>query len=781
MMTSAKTALLASALAVFAVVGLTACDRAPKPETETTGVTPPPDPLCPQKTPQALCIIGLGVGVPTPVRFEAQPAHMQRLPDGSLLISDELVLVTPKVRWTFTEAKVTFRPAPDGGFDRIEGEARVPFDEVPILEKATTGGGAMAALGYDQGKNLSELGAPLQSDTHYLFFAFKENFSVSFGFNDLGIPVRGGDAASKPFSFSPVPEAKLVMVLDASDPFFYVSAKGLSPKKKKKKDDDPDQKKEADKDKKKKPSLNIGGFGYSYHGRIPEAVSTPDFSKDMTGNLVLEGSIPFPPAPVIQYTGFYLTRQDAKLQALSGDISLGFPLKLLTSFSVSLGDATAIAEVNGEHAEVLLAGRFQPDTSWVPAIIPLFPEEDVQLAARLDTHNQANNFVHGKGSYAIAGSAFAPKGLQFGKVLSEQGEFRITLEQIEMKGGIGSDLSPFKFGANTHFDAVVAADKQNNRLGIDGNILIGALDTKGHLAVTPKAVTLDAKLNGTADWQMALQGKLHNVATQGLMFSGQFEVPQALNDRVAKAVTQEVEQTTQDLQQQIADLTQQLDKLNADLPSVRAAAKKAAKLALWNMDTKHDDAIVNKEIAKSCKGIPFCADGAKAAYNGDKNVKTVKQRLNTLIRVLNTKDDEKTRSALKTALKDVMDSNPVLVDFKVHKKKVAFLDKDRKQKLRWAIDHIDKLKSTGGQQVTTKKQLETFTKSTLNQVAQQIKKGANPIRVKSIDFDMPATHSGPINLTIVIAMNGKPTATPLEVSFDPKHPEQLPLEIVKNL
>ncbi|MGD8560607.1 MAG: hypothetical protein PVH04_13130, partial [Gammaproteobacteria bacterium] len=778
-MTSATRDLPATASAILLLTVLTACDKPPDSDTKTLGVPPTVESLCQQKTSQDLCVIPFGVAAP--IRFEASQSNMEQLPDNSLQVRDQLILITPEFRWTLTEANVVFKPAANGGFDRITGEARVPFDKVPIMKKAKTGGGIMAALGYDQGKNLGELDAPLNADTHYLFFAFKENFGVSFGFDDLGIPVRGGEAASKPFTFSPVPSAKLVMALDAGDPFFYVSAKGLSPKKKKKDEKEKEKHKEDDdkgKDKKKKSSFNIGGFGYSFNGRIPESVTTPDFDKKMTGNLVLEGSVPFPPLPVIQYTGYYLVRQDATLQAISGDISVGFPLKLLTSFSVSLGNATAIAEVNGERAEILMAGQFKPDTSWVPAIIPLFPEEDVQLALRIDTGNQANNFLHGKGSYAIAGSAFAPKGLQFGKVLSKEGEFRITLEQIKMSGGMGSDLSPFKFGADTHFDAVVAVDKTGNHFDVDGNILIGALDTNGKLAITPAAVTLSAALNGSSDWQMALQGKLHKSSAQGMMFSGQFEVPPYLNNRIAKAVTQTVEQTKQDLNQKISDLTAQLNMLTADLPGVRKAAREAAKLALWNMDTDHDDAIVNQEIAKNCKSkpIPFCKSLARKAYNGSKEVKNAKTQLNALISQLNKKDDKSTRAALKAALQRVIDSNPVTVDLKVKKTTIAYLNRERKKQLHAAITHIDKLKSTGGQRINVKQELDDFTQSTLNQIARDIKKQANPVSVKSIGFDMPANHSGPIDLTIALALDGNSTVKTLTVSFDPEKPEQLPIQ-----
>lgn len=764
--------LLGAVFVVLAMVGLTACIK------PTNSDTPPVagdvTALCAQKTQQGLCIINLGVAGATPVHFEAALADMHRLSDGSLQISNQLDLVMPEVRWTLSEASVTFKPAADGkGFDRIAGEARIPFDQLPILKKAKTGGGVMATLGYDLGENLDQLNAPLNPQTHYLFFAFKESFGVSFGFDDLGIPVRGGEAASKPFNFTPLPEAKLVMVLDAGDPFFYVSAKGLTPKKKKKPKDD--------EKKKKKSSMNIGGFGFSYHGRIPESVATPDFSKQMHGNLVLEGSIPFPPAPVINYNGFYLVGQDGLLQAISGDINLGFPLKWLLSFSISLGNASAIAEVKGDAAEILMAGRYQPDTSWVPAFIPLVPEEDVQMAVRLDTANSANNFVHGKGSYAIAGSSFAPQGLQFGKVFSKQGEFRITPGQVEMNGGVDSDLSPFRFGAGTHFSAVFAGQQQDNRLGIDGNILIGSLDSKGKLSITPAAVTLTANINAASDWQMALQGKLSNSVNQGLMLSGQFDVPSYLNDRIAGAVTQRVEQTTQDLQQQIADLTQQLKQLNADLPSVRAAAKKAAELALWNMDTNHEDAIINKEIAQQCKGVPFCSGAATKTYNDDKQVKAVKQQLNTLITVLNKKDDATTRAALKTALQRVIESNPVSVDLKLHKVKVAYLNKDRKAKLQAAISHIDQLKSKGGRQFAVKQQLDEFTSGTLNQLAGQIKQGAKPISVKSVGFEMPASGSTPIRLAIALAINGKPQAKPIAVSFDPKQPQQLPLDIIEQI
>jgi hypothetical protein len=388
-MTGSNNPLLRVVLTLIATVALSGCGDSPDKQKQTdVSVSDEP---CPNKSAKELCIVTLGSATQAPVHFETELANVQRLPDGSLQISNQLDLVMPDARWTLTEASVTFKQSAIGkGFDRLSGEARIPFDQVPILSKAKTGGGIMAALGYDQGKNLDQLDAPINADTHYLFFAFKESFNVSFGFDDLGIPVRGGETANKPFTFTPVPEAKLVMLLDASDPFFYVSAKGLSPKKNKEKEED--RKKDKDDEKKKKSSLNIGGFGFSLHNRIPESVATPDFQKNMTGTLLLEGSVPFPPAPVFNYNGFYLVGKNGQLQAISGDINLGFPLKWLISFNMALGKATAIADGTNGDAEILLAGRYQPDTSWVPALIPLFPEEDVQLAARLDTGRKMLEF-----------------------------------------------------------------------------------------------------------------------------------------------------------------------------------------------------------------------------------------------------------------------------------------------------------------------------------------------------------------------------------------------------
>ena len=46
-------------------------------------------------------------------------------------------------------------------------------------------------------------------------------------------------------------------------------------------------------------------------------------------------------------------------------------------------------------------------------------------------------------------------------------------------------------------------------------------------------------------------------------------------------------------------------------------------------------------------------------------------------------------------------------------------------------------------------------------------------------FDMPATHSGPIDLAIVLSLQGKPGDKTLTARFDPRQPEQLPEAIIK--
>jgi hypothetical protein len=756
-------------LTLFTAIVLSACGDSP--EKQQHKARSLADDFCANKSAKGLCVITLGPTAQPPVHFETELVNMQRLPDGSLRISNQLDLVMSDARWTLTEASVIFKRSADGqGIDRLSGEARIPFDQIPILDKAKTGGGVMAALGYDQGKNLDQLDAPINADTHYLFFAFKESFSVSFGFDDLGIPVRGGDSANKPFSFTPVPQAKLVMVVDTSDPFFYVSAKGLSPKKK--------DKEKEESDKKKKSRLNIGGFGFSLHNRIPEAVVTTDFHKKMTGTLLLEGAVPFPPAPVINYNGFYLTGKSGLLQAISGDINLGFPLKWLISFNMALGNATAIADTTHGDAEILLAGRFQPDTSWVPALIPLFPQEDVQLAARLNTGNKTANFIHGQGSFAIAGSAYAPPGLQFKNITSKRGEFRITFDQMEMSGGVDSDLSPFRFGAGTHFKALFAGKSADNLLSIDGNILIGSFDSQGLLAITPEAVTLNASINPSSEWEMAMQAKLHKDDAQGLLLSGSFDAPSYLNDRIAASIKQRAKKSRNDIQQQIETLTGQLSQLTADLPNVRSAVKKAAEAALWQMNTDHADSLVNRELSQQCGKVAVSV--CRSAYNSNKEVTKVKRQLKELLTVVKQSDSENTRAALKTALQQVISSNPVEVNLTVKTIKVAYLDKSRKTTLENASRHIEQLKSTGGKQIEAKQQLDEFTNSTLNQVAKQIEDHANAIDVKRIGFNMPAMQSGPVTLSISLSILGQAPAS-YAVDFDAKQPQHLPGNIAAQI
>jgi hypothetical protein len=73
---------------------------------------------------------------------------------------------------TFAEASLVFERTANGDIDRVHGTARLPFPGAGLMDGVEVADLAQVQVGYDYGRNLQDLDAPVLDDRRYLFFSF---------------------------------------------------------------------------------------------------------------------------------------------------------------------------------------------------------------------------------------------------------------------------------------------------------------------------------------------------------------------------------------------------------------------------------------------------------------------------------------------------------------------------------------------------------------------------------------------------------------------------------
>lgn len=418
---------------------------------------------CDGTTATATCAIEVGPELTLTTARRNLSVH----PDGSGFEAAGAVFVeTASGRIPLFNADLVFETGtgPLAGIERLVGSVDAPFPSLPLFGDAVLEGGTRASLGVDFGRNLDYLDAPLKADRQYLFFHFASGFSAEFGFDDI-LPLTAEPGATKPFVFSPLPDAGVTLVLNPFDPMFYVSSdlgSGFTEEDL----DEIEQKRKAERDAAQsepggsdpngtdpgggdKPGSELGGIGFSWQGWLPFAPATTfgigDDIGAFDGNILLQGTVPFAPLP-IELTGETVVRTDPTAGvelAGNGLVEVAIPLLSdLIGFSIPLGDASAGMKVEAGEQYAYFSGVISPDTSWIPKEIPLVPQREVQMAGYL-SDELLDFFVQATGEFGVGADFLGDLvGLDLSELQAQQAQLVIDKDGFYLAGKTRSAIHP---------------------------------------------------------------------------------------------------------------------------------------------------------------------------------------------------------------------------------------------------------------------------------------------------------------------------------------------------
>lgn len=276
---------------------------------------------------------------------------------------------------TFREASVDVRFDANGKLQSFSGRVEIPspHERVAIDDPVHADVGLFRGSFLNQERNLGIL---LEDDTDYFVFDFGVTLRMSIATGETG------EGATKPLVVRAPLGGRVLYIMDARDPMFYVyGAQDL---------------------------LGAAGTGFSANGRIPFVPRRPvdglgafDGSATLVGRfsvlnlVIIEGQI-VDNAPGVEHliegTLPAHVMREGYGAGFNGNLSLGVPLFPAVTFSIPIADASggirAVAGAGGTGVDshVYAKGVTPDDDSWWPAFIPTRPllQLDAQMRVNSD-------------------------------------------------------------------------------------------------------------------------------------------------------------------------------------------------------------------------------------------------------------------------------------------------------------------------------------------------------------------------------------------------------------
>ncbi|BAN02066.1 coiled-coil domain-containing protein [Ilumatobacter coccineus] len=406
---------------------------------------------------------GDSVADPAPVDLEVgaieltadTDATVSTLDDGRTVVQGTVTVPTAGADVELADADIAVGIGPDGE-PSISGTARVPFPTEGKFADAEINQLPIGEMGSAYGRDLAHLGAHLHDDTRYLFFAFDGGLDVSLPF--AGEP--GYEAL--PSTIAVPTGVSAALVLDPTDPYFYVGTNcpDLS-----KDDDEPEQNDDKDRDDSKQSderdrdqsddgqnddesgeayytiepsSLPAGqecGIGISNNGNIPAPAT--GLGDAFTGHVVVDGIVPLYAGIELDGSAVIALRDPGVRTVGWGDVLATVPLiDSLIDIQIPLADAAVEIQAESTRIGVAYDGAiggsnptYELPLVGMPITIPT--TGSVEWDARF-------GFVDdGSGTWRIDPASYAEVSGEFGVGLGQFGEL-IGMELSDVASQSGS-------------------------------------------------------------------------------------------------------------------------------------------------------------------------------------------------------------------------------------------------------------------------------------------------------------------------------------------------------
>ena len=432
---------------------------------------------------------------PVPVTLETLAQNVKKTDHGFDLEGTVLIEVPGNQHVTLTDAnvKLEYDSTKGEGLQSFSGTAELPFPDIGFMQGVHVDDPVYASVGYDLGKNIQNVNAPIEKDRKYFYFTFSAGLSAQIGKLDVGTPVN----------------QSVTMTLDPSDPSFFMRASlgGLM------------------------GPVEDASVGFSIGGHLP---FTPEntWGIDATkatfdGHMWIGGKVSLQdlelPLAVGGNTVIDLDPDnDGKtvFQDPAQGFTFGSNSELDVSFDagvlsleIPVSKATTVGHVDSSGAWAMYSGHTHAGDDWLPAdYVPIKNPADLLVAGYAST-NVTDSYYKAEGDMKLdAGTLGKWTGLNLDDLAMAQATLDIDQNGVKVTGKASTSISPV-IGLNGDIDAVgfFNGDPAGWYVTLDGRLAVKGIDlsSSAHAKLDKNGFVVSGKMQ-TPVSLIAMSGSINS-------------------------------------------------------------------------------------------------------------------------------------------------------------------------------------------------------------------------------------------------------------------------------
>ena len=528
-------------------------------------IAAPPGPLgalpvldCEASGEEGRCVLRFGEAL----AFEASRSGVLEHPGGAgFTMTGNVTLRTPVASFDLLDAQLVFTASDLAPGIELYGTAGIPVGTFPFLggSLSVNPRAALGMVGRDSLRYLLEGDEPLPLAENpgleplYVFFHFATGLKLDLGLAErLGLNTEEG--APDPFQYAFPGNRSLTLIVDPTDPYYYLSADARrladaakrdlrtaveaakaaweerrrleEEERRNEGDEGANKKKKRKKRPPRKPRKNaraqLGAFAYSHRGGIPFTPRTtwglPEDIQEVgsfKGSVFADTTVPL--GYGVQIRGPVVTHSDplnlTYQMAGNGDVSLGFSFPGgVLGLSFPLGQATAGASISPDRALVYASGILAPNTTFLPRWFPITAAAEVKAAAYIDSRRLEETRLLFSGRFSLGLRDFIRlSGARLGKLLVIEGDLTVDANGVYLRGVTASRLhKDLVFASGCAVEVFLSATRfEDSYLRMLGDLRVGgvALGAAGEVEVSQQGVSINGSFT-TPLSAIALHGAL---------------------------------------------------------------------------------------------------------------------------------------------------------------------------------------------------------------------------------------------------------------------------------
>ncbi|MET0795116.1 MAG: hypothetical protein ABW061_26595, partial [Polyangiaceae bacterium] len=433
--------------------------------------------------PNGFAVFVLDPNGSVPVTLRTLASNVVNLANGGFALNGTVTIDVPgNSHLTLAEAKLelSYDSAKGEGLQGFNGSVRLPFPDLGFMQGVSVSDPVYAAVGYDLGKHLANVDAPIQAERKYLYFVFSTGFEAQIG----DMTVSGAKNQS------------VTMTLDPSDPSFFVRASlgGLM------------------------GPVDDASVGFSIGGHLqftPENTWGIDaHAAAFDGHLWIGGKLnlndlKLPVAiggntvvdldPTNSGKTFFTNPAAGFGFGSNSELDLSVSAGVL-SFELPIAQSTIIGRIIGKDGSLDYSGTVKAGNGWMPDAVPLKNTQQLKAAGHASTQ-LSDTYLMAEGDLSLdAGKLGQWTGLDLNDLALAQATLNADKDGLTVTGTASTSISPY--------------------IGLKGD-----LATVGFFNGKPKDwyVTLDGRFAVSG---IDLSADAHaRIDQTGMLVTGKFETP----------------------------------------------------------------------------------------------------------------------------------------------------------------------------------------------------------------------------------------------------------------